>query len=221
MHSVRRDVCYGARLLRKSPGFTLVALAALALGLGATTAIFSVVDAVLLKSPYPRAGRLLVIWEKNPSQNQFKMLAAGGNFLAWGQQNRTLESIGAYQEVHLNLTANPRGSCDAEELPALRISAGLLPLLGVQPIVGRPFRPEEDQPGRTATAILSYPLWRRFGADRAIAGKTVRLDDKSYTGCGRCARRRDPCRAESRDRLGCPGCEIRAAALPARCNSCR
>jgi putative ABC transport system permease protein len=184
MHSVRRDVCYGARLLRKSPGFTLLALAALALGLGATTAIFSVVDAVLLKPPYPRAGRLLVIWEKNPSQNQFKMLAAGGNFLAWGQQSRTLESLGAYQEVHLNLTADPHGRCDAEELAALRISAGLLPLLGVQPIVGRPFRPDEDQPGRTDSAILSYPLWRRFGADRAIAGKTVRLDDKSYTVVG-------------------------------------
>ena len=184
MHSFRRDVCYGARLLRKSPGFTLLALAALALGLGAATAIFSVVDAVLLKPPYPRAGRLLVIWEKNPSQNQFKMLAAGGNFLAWGQQSRTLESVGAYQEVHLNLTADPHGRRDAEELPALRISAGLLPLLGVQPTVGRLFRPEEDQPGRTDSAILSYPLWRRIGADRAIAGKTVRLDDKSYTVVG-------------------------------------
>ena len=146
MHAVRRDVCYGARLLLKSPGFTLLALAALALGLGATTAIFSVVDAVLLKPPYPRADRLLVIWEKNPSQNQFKMLAAGGNFLAWEQQSRTLESVGAYQETHLNLTADPHGRCDAQELPALRISAGLLPLLGVQPIVGRFFRPDEDQP---------------------------------------------------------------------------
>ena len=184
MHAVRRDVCYGARLLLKSPGFTLLALAALALGLGATTAIFSVVDAVLLKPPYPRADRLLVIWEKNPSQNQFKMLAAGGNFLAWEQQSRTLESVGAYQETHLNLTADPHGRCDAQELPALRISAGLLPLLGVQPIVGRFFRPDEDQPGRTDAALLSYRLWRRFGADREVAGKMVRLDDKNYTVVG-------------------------------------
>jgi putative ABC transport system permease protein len=184
MHSFRRDVFYGARLLCKSPGFTLLALAALALGLGATTAIFSVVDAVLLKPPYPRADRLLVIWEKNPSQNQFKMLAAGGNFLAWEQQSRTLESVGAYQEIHLNLTADPHGRRDAEELPALRVSAGLLPILGVQPVVGRLFRPDEDLPGRTDSAILSYPLWRRFGADRAIVGKTVRLDDKSYTVVG-------------------------------------
>jgi putative ABC transport system permease protein len=181
MQSVGRDVRYSVRLLRKSPGFTLVALAALALGLGATVAIFSVVDAVLLKPPYPRADRLLVIWEKNPSQNQFKLLVAGGNFLEWRQQSRLLESVAAYQEVHLNLTDGPNGHIDAEELPALRISAGLLPLLGVQPIVGRLFRPDEDQPGRTDSALLSYGLWRRFGADRSIPGKTIRLNDKSYT----------------------------------------
>src|ERR1700733_11696760 len=169
---VVRDARYAVRLLRKSPGFTVVALAALALGLGATTAIFSVVDAVLLKPPYPRASRLLVLWEKNPSQNQFKMLVAGGNFLEWGRESGTLESIAGYQEVHVNLTEGPHGHCDAEELPALRISAGLLPLLGVQPIVGRLFRADEDQPGRADFALLSYGLWRRFGADRAIAGKT-------------------------------------------------
>jgi putative ABC transport system permease protein len=133
MQSVVRDLRYGVRLLRSSPGFTLVALAALALGLGATTAIFSVVDAVLLQPPYPRADRLLLLWEKNPSQNQFKMLAAGGNVFSWAQQSRTLESIGAYQEVHVNLTAGPQGPTDAEDLPALRVSAGLLPLFGVQP----------------------------------------------------------------------------------------
>ena len=184
MHSVRRDVQYGVHLLRNAPGFTLVALAALALGLGATTAIFSVVDAVLLKPPYPRTDRLAVLWEKNPSQNQFKMPAAGGNFLAWERESRTLAGFGAYQEVHLNLTAGPNGPCDAEELPALRVSAGLLPLLDVHPIVGRLFRPDEDQPGRSRFALLSYGLWRRFGADRAIAGKTVRLDDTVFTVVG-------------------------------------
>ncbi len=184
MHLVGRDVRHGLRLLRTSPAFTLVALGALALGLGATAAIFSVVDAVLLKSPYPNADRLLVMWEKNPSQNQFKMLAAGGNFLQWSQQSRTLESVAAYQEVRVNLTAGPQGHRDAEELPALRISAGLLPLLGVQPIVGRLFSPQEDQPGRSDFALVSYDLWKRFGADRAIAGKTVSLNDRSYTVIG-------------------------------------
>ena len=186
MQLVGRDVRYGVRLLRKSPGFTLVALAALALGLGAATAIFSVVDAVLLKPlPFPRADRLLVIWEKNSSQNKSKLLVAGGNFLEWRQQSHMLEAIGAFQEVHVNLTEGPHGHIDAEELAAQRISAGLLPLLGVQPSVGRLFRPDEDQPGHTGSALLSDGLWRRrFGADRAIAGKNVRLSDKSYTVVG-------------------------------------
>ncbi len=189
MPSVGRDVRYGARLLARSPGFTVVALAALALGLGASTAIFSVVDAVLLKPPYPQAERLLVLWEKNPSQNQFKLLIAGGNFLEWQQQSRSLESIAAYQEAHLNLTEGPNGRVEAEDLRALRISAGLLPLLGVQPLVGRLFRADEDQPGRSDTALLSYAAvaaaWRRprhrrqdrppqreelYGGGRAAAG---------------------------------------------------
>ncbi len=142
------------RLFLQAPAFTLAALAALALGLGAATAIFSVVDAVLLKSPYPQADRLLVLWEKNPAQNQFKLLVGGGNFLAWREQSRTLDAVAAWQESHLNLTAGPNGHVDAEELPALRITRGTsLPLLGVQPVVGRLFRPEEDQPGRSDTAL--------------------------------------------------------------------
>ena len=186
MYVLGRDVRYGARLLRKSPGFTLVAVAALALGLGATTAIFSVVDTVLLKPlPFARADRLLVIWEKNPVENKSKLLVAGGNFLEWRHQTHLLESVAAFQDVHLNLTEGPNGHMDPEELPAERITAELLPLLGVQPVVGRLFRSDEDQPGRTTAVLLSDGLWRRrFGADRSIAGKNVRLSDKSYTVVG-------------------------------------
>lgn len=186
MLSVGSDVRYGVRLLRRSPGFTVVALAALALGMGAATAIFSVVDAVLLKPlPFPHPERLVVIWEKNPSQNKFKLLVAAGNYLEWRQQTRTLEAVAAYQDIHVNLTEGPNGHVDPEELGAQRVSAGLLPMLGVQPVVGRLFRPDEDQPGNTASALLSYDLWqRRFGADRSIAGKSVRLSDNSYTVAG-------------------------------------
>src|ERR1039458_1262399 len=110
---------YGLRQVWKSPGFTVVALAALALGLGATTAIFSVVDAVLLKPlPFPHADRLLVIYEKNPGQNKFKLLVAGGNFLEWRKQTHALESVAAFQDTHLNLTEGPNGHIDAEELAA-------------------------------------------------------------------------------------------------------
>jgi putative ABC transport system permease protein len=186
MRFVGRDLRYGVRLLRNSPAFTIVALGALALGSGAVTAIFSLVDAVLLKPlPFPHAERLLVIWEKNPAQNKDKQSVVGGNFLEWRQQARMLESVAAVHDVHLSLTEGPNGHMDAEELRGERITAGLLPLLGVQPVVGRLLRPDEDQPGHATAALLSYSLWRRrFGADRSIAGKSIRLSDKTYSVAG-------------------------------------
>jgi putative ABC transport system permease protein len=186
MPSLGRDVRYGFRLLRQSPGFAGVALATLALGLGAATAIFSVVDAVLLKSlPFPHADQLLVIFEKNPAQNKWKLPVAGGNFLEWRKQARAFVSMAAYQDVHVNLTQGPDGPIAPEELPAQRISANLMPLLGVQPVVGRLFLAEDDQPGNTFTALLSYRLWqRRFGSDPAIGGKSIRLNDRRYTVAG-------------------------------------
>lgn len=177
---------FSVRLLRKSPGFSLAALAALALGLGATTAIFSVVDAVLLKPlPFPRSDRLVVIWEKNSRQNRDKQLVVGRNFLEWQSQTRLFESIAAFEDVHVNLSSGPNGPVDPQELPAERISSDLLPLLGVQPAIGRLFRPDEDQPGRTDAVVIGDGLWRRsFGADRSIVGKTIRLNDQSYTVVG-------------------------------------
>ena len=186
MAPIGRDVRHGIRLLRKSPEFTVVALATLALGLGAATAIFSVVDAVLLKPlPFPHADRLLIIWEKNAAQNKSKLLVAGGNFLEWQKQARSLDALAAYQDVHVNLTEGPNGHIDPEELPAQRISAELLPMLGIQPIEGRLFSPGQDQPGVADQALLSYSLWqRRFASDRAITGKAIRLSDKSYVVAG-------------------------------------
>jgi putative ABC transport system permease protein len=173
-------------MLWKAPGFSAVALVALALGMGAASAIFSVVDAVLLKPlPFRDPQRLLVIWEGNPAQNLEKMFVAPGNFLEWQKQGRTLESLAAIQDTHINLTGGPNGHIDPEELMAERASASLFPLLGVQPVVGRAFLPEEDQPGRTDCALLSYSLWQRsFGGDRSIAGKAIRLRDQSYTVVG-------------------------------------
>ena len=186
MKSVGRDLRHGARLLWKAPGFSAVALAALALGMGATTAIFSVVDAVLLKPlPFRDPQRLLVIWESNPAQNLKEMFVTPGDFLEWRNQSRTVEALAAIQDVSVNLTGGPNGHIDPEELRAERVSASLFPLLGVQPVVGRAFRAEEDQPGRTNCALLSHALWqRRFGGDRSIAGKAIRLRDRSYTVVG-------------------------------------
>jgi len=187
MYRAGQDLRYGARLLWKAPGFTVAALAALTLGIGAATAIFSVVDAVLLKPlPFASPERLLAIWERSLAQNKSKLAVAGGNFLEWSRQSRTLEGVAAYQDdVHVNLTGGPKGPIDPEELAAQRITAGLFPLLGVKPIVGRVFRSDEDQPGRTNFALLSYGLWqRRFGADAAIASQSIRLRDQSYTVIG-------------------------------------
>lgn len=186
MYSVAHDLKHGVRLLWKAPGFSAIALLALGLGMGATTAIFSVVDAVLLRPlPYRDPERLLVVWEKNPAQNKFQLFVAAGNFRQWQQQSRSLEAMAAIQDVHINLTGGPNGHIDPEELRAERVSAELFPLLGVQPVIGRAFRPEEDQPGRANYVLLSHRLWeRRFGADPSIPGKTVRLRDRNYTVVG-------------------------------------
>ena len=186
MNSLGQDLRHGARLLWKAPGFSVVALAALALGMGATTAIFSVVDAVLLKPlPFRDPQRLLVIWETNPAQNLKEMFVTPGDFLEWRNETRTLEALAAISDVHVNLTGGPNGHIDPEELRVERVSASLFPLLGVQPVVGRAFRAEEAQPGRADYALLSHALWqRRFGGDRSIAGKAIRLRDRSYTVVG-------------------------------------
>src|SRR5262249_24224439 len=166
----------------KAPGFSAVALIALALGTGATTAIFSVVDAVLLKPlPFRDPERVLVLWEKNPVQNRYKLFVAPANFVEWKKSSRTLD-MAASQGVRLNLTGGPNGQMDPEELKGERVSATLFQVLAVQPIVCRAFTPEEDQPGRNFAVLLRYSLWhRRFGADPAIAGKSIRLRNEMYT----------------------------------------
>src|SRR5450756_1700432 len=117
MHFFWQDLRYGARLLAKAPAFTAVALLTLALGMGATTAIFSVVDTVLLKPlPFRDAERLLVIWEDNPSQNLHKLFVAPVNFQAWQKASRSVEQMAALQDVHVNLTGGPNGHIDPEEL---------------------------------------------------------------------------------------------------------
>ncbi len=180
------DLRYGARLLTKAPGFAATALLTLALGMGATTAIFSVVDAALLKPlPFRDAGRLIVIWEKNAAQHKFRLFAAAGNFREWRQQSRTVEGMSAIVGARVNLTGGPGGHMDPEELRAERVSASLFPLLGVRALVGRTFQEDEDRPGHASFALLSHALWeRRFGADRSIAGKNIRLRGFNYTVVG-------------------------------------
>jgi putative ABC transport system permease protein len=135
--------------------------------------------------PFRDPERLLVVWEKNPSQSRYKLPVAPLNFLAWQKASHSVEQMAAFQDTRVNLTGGPNGHIDPEELKCERVSANLFALLGVQAVVGRTFRDEEDRPGHANFALLSHSLWqRRFGADPAIAGKTIRLRDQPYTVVG-------------------------------------
>jgi putative ABC transport system permease protein len=181
MHFSRQNLRYGVRLLGKSPAFTTVALLTLALGMGATTAIFSVVDTVLLKPlPFSHPESLLVIWEKNFSQNRNNLFVAPANFLAWRERIHCAD-MAALQDQKISLTGGPNGHVDPEELKVERVSAGLFPLLGVQPALGRAFRPDEDLPGGANVVLLGYSLWqRRFAGDPSIIDRTIRLRSQPY-----------------------------------------
>jgi hypothetical protein len=171
-----QDVRYGLRMLVKNPGFTAVAVIALALGIGANTAIFSVVNAVLLRPlPYKDTDRLVVIlhWGSGP--------VAPANFLDWRSQNHVFQRMGAAEYWTPNLT----GTDKPEQIWAMHVTSDILPLLGVQPLFGRTFLPEEDQAGREHETILSFRIWHeRFGADQKIIGRTITLDGNTYTVIG-------------------------------------
>jgi putative ABC transport system permease protein len=173
-----QDLRYGRRGLLKSPGFTAVAALSLALGIGANTAIFSLVNAVLLKPlSYHESDRLVMVWEDASSAGVPRNLPAPANFADWKAQNRAFESMAALDWREFNLTGDPR----PEKVIAYGVSAGFFPLLGVEPELGRSFLPEEDQPGANKVAVLSHKFWlRRFGADRGIIGKDVLLNGENH-----------------------------------------
>jgi predicted permease len=180
MSTLLQDLRHGLRVLARSPGFTAVALLALALGIGANTAIFSVVNGVLLRPlPYPEPSRLIMIYEKDAESRQASV--AYPNFLDWRHENRSFTDIAAFGGDDFNFT----GSGQPEHLGGGLVSASLLPVLGVNPLLGRNFLPQEDQQGAGGVVMLTYGLWkRRFGADPNILGKTMTLNAKSYTVIG-------------------------------------
>jgi len=186
MRELMGDLRRGVRLWWKARGMAALALTALALGIGATTAIFSVVNAVLLDPlPFPEPGRLLGILEKNIPQRKTDLYVAGINLDEWRRRSRTVSGIAAIYDGKMILTAGPGGRMEAEELKSERVSANLFRLLGVQPTLGRGFLDSEDTPGRTNLAVLSYELWqRRFGGDRTLPGKSIRLRAENYAVVG-------------------------------------
>ena len=171
-----QDLRYGLRMLAKNPGFTAVAVLTLALGIGANTAIFSVVNGVLLRPlPYADPGRLMTVYETSREFGQ--MSVAYPNFLDWRRENHAFTDIAAYRGDDFNFT----GSGQPEHLRGEFVSASLLPVLGVNPLLGRNFMPQEDREGASGVVMLTYGLWkRRFGADPNILGNTMTLNARNY-----------------------------------------
>lgn len=179
IESLVRDLRYGIRMLVKTPGFTAVAVLTLALGIGANTAIFSLVDTILLRPlPYEDPGRLVVVSESVPLMGgDSEMGMAAGEYIDYRDRNRTFAGIAAYQSVGFNLT----GVDTPMRVNAAAVSASAFPLLGVSPRLGRTFAAGEDRQGATPVTVLSYSFWQKnFGGDAHILGKTLKLDEKPY-----------------------------------------
>ena len=179
MFKLLQDVRYAFRLLAKSPGFTAIAILTLALGIGANTAIFSVVNGVLLRPlPFRDPSQLVLIAEKS----SFPVISTSyENYLDWRDQSHSFESMEATRGGAITLT----GAGDPERLNVRMVTAGLFSMLGINARVGRTFLPEEDRAGGTPVALLSYGLWqRRFGGSQEIIGKAINLDAQPYTVVG-------------------------------------
>ncbi|HZT28323.1 MAG TPA: ABC transporter permease [Bryobacteraceae bacterium] len=174
------DLRYGLRTLRKSPGFTAVALFTLALGIGANTAIFSVIYGVLLRPlPYRDSGRLVILNETNPRVGMVSVSQM--NFEDWRRQSHAFSELASVYGVHFNLS----GPKQPEGISGIAVTPNFLTLSGIDPILGRGFSASEEKAGTPPVALLSYPLWQsRFGGDPKALGSTVSLDGRAYTMTG-------------------------------------
>ncbi|HSE32529.1 MAG TPA: ABC transporter permease [Pyrinomonadaceae bacterium] len=180
MDTVFKDIRYAARSLRRTPAFTAVAVITLALGIGANTAIFSVINGVLLRPlPYPESQDLMFVSERD--QQMRRLALAWPNYLDWRAQNQVFENVGVYNRDSYNLT----NAGEAQRLFAGQVSADLFPTLRVNPVLGRLFHHDEDQPGGPLVVVLSYGLWQRtFGGDANIINRAITLSDRPYTVIG-------------------------------------
>ncbi|HEX8090331.1 MAG TPA: ABC transporter permease, partial [Blastocatellia bacterium] len=177
METLLQDIRYSIRVFLKNPGFTAVALLTLTLGIGANSAIFSVVNAVLLRPlPYEEPEKLVFISERSPVLEG--MSIAYPNYLDWRDQNAVFDNIGVYRRVSFNLT----GSGEPERLSGGEVSADLFGALRAKPALGRVFLAEEDRPGASPVVVLGYGLWqRRFGKSADVIGQAVTLNAKTHT----------------------------------------
>ena len=177
MNTFLQDIKYALRMLAKAPGFAAIAVLTLALGIGANTAIFSVVNGVLLNPlPYPHPNQLVEVAEKDPPFNESSI--SYPNFLDWVQQNHTFEALAAYRQNDFSLT----GWGEPQRVKATQVSATFFPLLGVKPVIGRNFSAAEDKRGAAPAVMLSENLWKqKFGGSAGVLGKMITLDGTGYT----------------------------------------
>jgi len=180
LDDLRRDLRFGLRSLRRSPGFTMVAVLCLALGIGANAAIFSVLNAVLLRPlPYAQPDRLVRVYETSGPRTQSS--ASFADFHDWQQQSTRFESLAAWLEASLTL----QGTSEPERIKLVAGTAGLFPLLGVRPLIGRTFSPEHAEPANGQVIVLGEKLWRRrFGGDPSLIGRAIQIDGSPYTVVG-------------------------------------
>jgi putative ABC transport system permease protein len=179
LESLTQDVRYGVRMLAKHRAFTAVAVFTLALGIGANTAIFSVVNELLLRPlPYRDADRIVMLWEVTP-EGRHQNTTSRANFRAWRSQNTSYENVAAFSDQRFNLT----GDGEPEELSVQMATPELFKILGVDPLLGRTFLPDDD--GKPPMAVLSYGLWqRRFGGQASVIGQPITLSSVKFTVIG-------------------------------------
>ena len=177
-----QDIRYGIRVLLKNPGLTFVAVLALALGIGANTAIFSVVNAVLLRPlPYDEPEQLVVVWRINPQRGQTQGASSFLNFADYRAQNSSFDALAAYNSTSSALS----GRESPEQVPGVSATADVFKVLRTKPLLGRTFTPEDERPGGVPVAVISYGMWQsRFGADPNIIGREIILDGRSKTVIG-------------------------------------
>src|ERR1700732_4946244 len=185
MTGTLQDLRYAVRQLRKSPGFTAVAVITLALGIGANTAIFSVVNGALLRPlAFREPNRLVHVWHVPPAKSfpgMTTFAVSAANYLDWQSQNQVFENMAIYSHHGFTLT----GSEKPEQVDASAVSSSFFETLGVQPMLGRVFSPQEDEPGRSNVVVLSHLFWQEhFGSNADIVGHTINIDSQTFLVAG-------------------------------------